>query len=1395
MVTARRTRFLPLWLEIPLFASTFFLPFLWIPAGYIVNGNDTSFPSHPWQFAYNRLFTWNPVSNGGADYGHAMGSAIWYVVQGVFTSLGFDNTNVERLSFGFWICLTTLAMLFCLRILTRRPVATYVGTLLYALNPFVFSGAMWENASLANVALYYSLPSLIGLFVLIQSGRVSMRVGLALFGVAAFLASPIGIGPPMQIAFIVAAAIFLGFQLVSPLRRVRRVAFLTRTVAVVSVCVMVWLYWILPLFKYVTDIVRQAGGASLSALALQSWLVPISKHTSLVNVARLIGAWDWFEVFNGNPLIANGPMYTKGALMILAGILIAILSYACLVLTRGRRMRRLAVLGALFGVIGSLLAAGAHPPTGAIYLLLYHYVPGMQVERSPWYMFETLTVFGYAIMFGLTLDALETRWPRWRASIRGAGVVLVVAYAWPMFTMSFFEPFRPGLPGFLVSYPRYVVRAVRYLDRQPGRYLSLPFEGGSAFYWRGGPFESGTPMTTFLMSRDVAFSYTNTGGTSMDPFEVLLRRCARDILSESSAARGELQALGISDIVVQDDEWYDLNGITAPPSVWRAAVEHIKGIRSAAAFGPWHVYSIPYQGAIQGAPSLAVGTLSASQIGDWSALTRGRIPFVSASAPSYGRTFGSSRALVSDIVRGRDPTGTRVWGFLRRVFPGARRVDVTTGSASPADGRRPRVLAVTAAAARRRRVFPLISLGRWIRAGLSTSRLRALPEMPAFSYSDVAVTWLAATNSAKSLVVTNAGDGYADVSLLLPRDSQPNLRAPLLESWNAEQGLLRLRAPPGRSIEQVIVPGDEAPVKVIESSEEQVPPQPPRRLMLAMKGADLEVMIGPGDARARPSGVVLPLVANVPMDIDPVISADVRVRSSGTARVVVLADLVRPDGASFLVEAPFRNDQVDMEKYLDRRFSREWEIERRLHADDLQWLLAHRVPERASRLLIRRLGLVLERTAGDAASPSLTLTRFVLRSLSVDAVAGYGPVRHVTTLSLDPSVALWSGLSSAAHPDLLTFRGVTILAAQPVTSFTDFEPGTTIHLQRGEHYIVTLVGEQPFDAEVVGLSRKRVSLRGENAETRQILRSAIVSLARPEAGGVVTVRQVLPALPIVGRTLGVSYSVDHRQHVAFELDFEAHRRRYRVRSTPGDATFIRDGGRLIESSSLSLFEPSSALTVSNTGGLYVASTPPGSRALIDLERLAKESGVPPDARLISLRVVVTDASLGFALGRAEIVDDLGIASTRRAGRSRITDVMVESGNERSTGPTPRIHFRQGDPTRYFVIANSASPFVLTLDQNYNDGWAALRDPSAQQGGIHSYWRIALAVLRGDSLLPHFQADGYKNAWIMPAGRDVHVTLVFLPQLILISAGLVSAAALGVCVLILLASGIRHAFPP
>ncbi len=1355
----RSIRFRSPLLEVLIVGLTGLTPFLWFRAPWLMNGNDTSWPSNAGEWFAARLFMWDPRDNGGHDFGSSVAGLEWHALQTLLAHTSLSPTLQEKAFLSFWYVAAGLSMYAAMRYFTRDAIATYVGVLLYQFNPVLITGALYENASVSNIAVYAVTPALAASLVATMRRDVPLLRGVGTFGLLALVASPVGMLPPLLIAlFLVLATITLVvFALNRGPSRLRR--FGIGATALAASYVAVNLFWIVPLGEYILNTVRESGGTSLNDFGYPDWVVSQTAHDSLFVVLRMLGSWDWFQTFAGAPFDWYADTYLHQPAFVAIGTIIFLGSIMAVTMTRFRRHRTVAIASTAVVALCAFFSAGAHAPTGTVFLWLHTHVPGFQVIRSPWFMFEQFLPLAYGIGFGLAVSEVVRRGPRLtRSLVTATAVVSILVYAFPLLNGAFLKPGRENIPGFVVRYPWYVPVAARYLAGRTGRYLAFPILSlsPSIFAWRDGPFISSSPITGLFTSRPMAW-LRPAGATALSKrrFNAMLQTALQHVLAENPAAAGDLRTLGISDLLVQHDAWIDLGGArTISAAVWEAAIRRIPGVIQTAHFGPWDVYSLSYRGLLQVADTVAIGDLPLDEIGTWEGAEH--IPYV--------------RADDAAKVRGiTDPTYVRARPLpepdaLVRYLRMARSVHVAT--VTRGTGAIRGTIAAAGTAESRERVAVLFSLNR-TSIGDTVNRPWIRPSrVGTFGSDSVRLQVIDQANGTELLSFENDGSpARVTVQMNSGADVVPDTAAAGFISWSARGGLLVVWVPTGSSsrtigISDGMVSGQIMSVASMGRVRSVRVHGSARRVG---NSTLVHLLLPRGISEQDEAGVAIPLRNGIDLDSMPILDADVAFAGTTPTFARVRFDITMLDGTKLREYVSLQGrTHVDVVAEFDRRLRSTWLRESMLRRGDRAWTDEHRLPERVEG---GKADMVLEigKPAGARVVDPTVNVR--IAELTLTGTNVYAPVDE-TDLNLNPMAARWTGIVAPATVHMFdSTDGTIVIPPRPVIDFADYN-GDAARLAAGVRYAFVLSTGEKFDGQVLSATRADVRVRVDAGNVRDLARASITSLATPSVGGRLFVRAAVKPVALDRRRLSISYRPGGSlQNLAVNLEVALGNGVRRV--VEADTSVPNAGLRGVSQVTVSS-------VASQTGAFYDVKrmlslpsgvvAPEGRELSVDLGQLARVEALGPHARLVAVDIQINAASEGIVLGRVRITCPVGPGCPASRGDTVAIDSAASRRAEVYAIPVVR-----ASPTH--VVADLAArdrARLVILDEAFN--------PS---------WRATLSDEVGSRTLRHVEVNGWQNGWVVPAGARGRLNIRYGPQALYVAA--IACSTVSALFLVLLAA--------
>lgn len=472
-----------------------FTPLVWFykRPGILIDGSDTNFPLDPVSWFTRRLYVWNSTLNGGVDFSSSSAGLFFHFTQVVPTFLGFNLQYVQIISLVFWFLLIViLSYLFAYKIFPNKFMPRLVFVAFYCFNIYLFN--TWENVKVANLALTASIP--FGLLILfsLKEKSISFLKAAFLSSVLGIIAMGSGINPAYFITLFLVFFIFY-MSCVLTARNFSEVILRTKEFLFVSsIVVLINFHWILPTLNYIFSNIGPFG--SIDKIGYTNWIDSLSRDTSLVNIFRLQGAWDWYSFDSAT----NLPLYIPYAVnyffrtpFIFFSFFITSLAFLAFIFRNSKEKSSLHVFFGVLLLVGVFLGAGTHLPTGGIFRQVLLKLPFFSLFRSPWYIFTPFVTLAYAGLISLLTYQAYTIGssirPRFLSWVVGIGAVsLVIAnliYTYPLVTGKIFRPKLSD--NFYIRFPSYVFDAQKWLRQaktfESGRIISFPDDEIERFKW------------------------------------------------------------------------------------------------------------------------------------------------------------------------------------------------------------------------------------------------------------------------------------------------------------------------------------------------------------------------------------------------------------------------------------------------------------------------------------------------------------------------------------------------------------------------------------------------------------------------------------------------------------------------------------------------------------------------------------------------------------------------------------------------------------------------------------------------------------------------------------------------------------------------------------------------
>lgn len=560
-------------------------PIIWFlgKGEVLINGVDTNFPLDPPSWFFKRFFVWNSTINTGVDFSSSVAGLFFHLIQVIPYTLGFNLTQVQIISLIFWFLLIVFSAYILARVLFKGnfPVQLLF-VILYSFNIYLFN--TWENVKVSNLALIAALPLGLAIFLALNERSITRAKAAFYSALVGTVLSGSGINPSYFLIFYFILFIFLLSLFIVHRRQKRIISYVLNFLIICAVILAVNLFWILPTSNFILQNVPTSG--SIYKLGLTNWIDSLSENTSIFNVTRLQGAWDWYPIDDKTKL----PIYIPYSLnyfhrlpFITFSILIPILALLSFLFFK-REQGFFYISFGILAVLGIFLTAGTHLPSGATYKLLVDYLPFFTIFRSPWYIFSPMIILAFAglvcLLFYNLFKLFQRNNFKGGITLLWLGILILLAgnllYNYPLVTGKIFRPERKD--GFYINFPDYVFKARDWLKtKEDGRIIGYPSDEIENFKWGYRGIES---IIGLISGRELLFlplSY-------LDPKPIsLIEELYKSIKKGQMEATWNLVSkLNIGTIFEKKDQ----------QSLALEITPHLSNLQNTK-FGDWYFYNVP----------------------------------------------------------------------------------------------------------------------------------------------------------------------------------------------------------------------------------------------------------------------------------------------------------------------------------------------------------------------------------------------------------------------------------------------------------------------------------------------------------------------------------------------------------------------------------------------------------------------------------------------------------------------------------------------------------------------------------------------------------------------------------------------------------------------------------
>lgn len=549
------------------------IPLLWFKKGYVIAGSDVSYPFEPVNFFLKRFYLWNDISDLGSSASWNAPSLFFHGLEAFFSFLGFSLEAVQKLSRVFWFTLSCLSMYFFAGVITKNKAGSLQKlsmVIFYAFSPFLFN--VWEGNAGVICALA-AVPFMLGMLILGLEKRMPPLKTAAVMSLVSIVFCEIGVAPSIFLIPVIVCGFYFIFYLASQCfyeRNIKQILFSLNFFILFWVAYfLVNIFWWAPYGYEIFSKLNLSPDNPLAAFNMANWLNDISIHTSLLNISRFQGAWDWYYCWGDVPYVQYAGNFFKNPALLFLGALMPIFAYSAVLL---RKKDKQVLFFALMALVAAFFSAGTHRPTGLVFAWLVKKIPVFLAFRSPYYKFGLIMLFAYAYLMSVSIYEIYKRLKSSRMAqekkfifkyfnenlrrkmplITVIGILLgFFIYNYPMLTGDII-PLRTKVTSLHVKIPDYVFRAADWLaeDKSFNRIIALPRSNTDNYKWG-----YGSPTNLMYLFAKTSIVWPGAFSAANEPRDIFYENFYADNFYNLSEI---LKLLSIKYVWLAGDSWHKL---------------------------------------------------------------------------------------------------------------------------------------------------------------------------------------------------------------------------------------------------------------------------------------------------------------------------------------------------------------------------------------------------------------------------------------------------------------------------------------------------------------------------------------------------------------------------------------------------------------------------------------------------------------------------------------------------------------------------------------------------------------------------------------------------------------------------------------------------------------------
>ena len=566
----------------------------WLPEPFVVAGHDSGLAIDSKEFLLSRLYAWSGQGFGQDNSAH-FGSIILHSLDYLVSlAAGVPYAGNQLLLF-FWLILLFLSAFVFSFSLGKRLGKTfsYIFPIFFTFNFYIIQSLFILER--AKYSLMVAVLLLAVVYIKFREKKFSLLLSSALASLILFVFnSGSWLGLPLYGSLGVLAISILVFEFIECLVGKKFYNF-GRMLGWMFLTGIAFLglnsYSILPYLSdfLATDYKVLASGAAINI----DWLNLMSQSSSFLNIFRLQGIPDWYAgPYSANVSHAYAVEFLTNPFFIIVSFIFPIAAISSFVLAKDVRQKKVIGFFGLVLVISMFFVAGSHPPLGFIYELLFQYLPGFSILRSPYFKFGASLIFSISVLMVFTVSRLSEKVKIPSAAVAVLAITIWLSYHYILFQKDTIFSWQKGystkleIPEYLTSFRDWFLQ-----EKSEGRILLLPPLNN---IWRNDAYTWGYWSLSTLPSLITRASILANDSSLLPEEKAWLDKLYLAIGEKNEQRVYELMArLGIDFILLRMDVLADGSwSATSQPKIYKEAIADFVQITKVQTFGEWELYRL-----------------------------------------------------------------------------------------------------------------------------------------------------------------------------------------------------------------------------------------------------------------------------------------------------------------------------------------------------------------------------------------------------------------------------------------------------------------------------------------------------------------------------------------------------------------------------------------------------------------------------------------------------------------------------------------------------------------------------------------------------------------------------------------------------------------------------------